>query len=176
MADLRNRTTQYIVQFLILLLAFFLDGSLKNVISFFNLPTMQVSLQLLLLVFIVGSLHDAGEDNHWFYFALIIGILYDSYYSHIFGLYTVVFPLTVIVNKHLKKYLPHSLIFEWSVYFIFLTISMIYLYLVGSFLNLVLINVNQFIVYWLAPSLLFNSLFFGVLYFPLAKLSDKLTH
>ncbi|WP_181189658.1 rod shape-determining protein MreD [Bombilactobacillus bombi] len=174
MVDLKSKTAKYIGQFIILLLGFFLDGSLKSTFTNLNKPSFQVSLQILLLLLVIMVLHDQKEDNHLFWYSLILGVLYDSYYSRIFGLYSTILPLTVIVVQTVQSYIPESFVFEWSMYFIVLTISMLYLYIIGVFLNLALVDMTRFITDWLGPTLLVNSIIFLVLYFPMTKLINWL--
>ncbi|UQS82693.1 rod shape-determining protein MreD [Bombilactobacillus folatiphilus] len=172
--DFRNKTTRYILQFLILLIGFFLDGLIKQMVPLFNDAFFQVSVQLLLMVLVMMALRDKPVDNHLFWYALILGILYDSYYSHIFGLYTLVFPLTLVLIRSLRNFVPESLIFEGSTYFINLTISLIYLYFVGSFLSLTAVDIAHFVTDCLGPTLLINTILFGIIYYPLSKLLDWL--
>lgn len=174
MVDFKSPVSVKVEQFGLCLLAFFLDGSLKSSIHSFNSPTFQVSIQLLLMVFVMLELRNQSKSNYMFWYALVLGILYDSYYSGVFGLYTIVFPLTEMIVKAIKRIIPDSLLFEWSAYFIVLTLSMIYLYFVGKFLGVTDVNFIHFIAYWLWPSLLINSIFFVILYIPLSKTSDWL--
>lgn len=169
MVELKSKTAKYIEQFCLLLLGFFLDGVIKSVFPILNRSTFQVSVQIMLIIFVMMILRDPHENNHLFFYSLILGILYDSYYSRIFGLYTVIFPLTVFIVQKIQDYVPESILFEWSTYFIVLTVSMIYLYLIGSFLNLVMVDGTRFITDWLGPTLLVNSVIFLILYFILKK-------
>ncbi|KJY61924.1 hypothetical protein JG30_09790 [Bombilactobacillus mellifer] len=174
MVDFKGRPAKYVAQFFFLLLGFFLDGSLKSLIMWFNLPSNQVSLQMLLFFLSILVLYDHDEDPHLFYYAVILGVAYDSYYSHIFGLYTIIFPITVILVQRVRAYVPRTAIFMWSIYFILLTLSCIYLYLIGSFLDLTMVDGTKFVVYWLAPSLLWNSICFAIFYYPINKLAQWL--
>ncbi|UQS83824.1 rod shape-determining protein MreD [Bombilactobacillus thymidiniphilus] len=174
MINLKSNTSKYIVQVGLLLVAFFCDGLIKGVVPVFNLPSFKASPQFLLLILVMMSLRDAQNTRQLFWESLILGVLYDSYYSHVFGLYTIIFPLTLLIIQRIRFYVPETFIFEWSTYFIVLTLAIVYLYLIGIFLSLASTDVAVFVVNWLAPTLLVNSLFFVILYFPLAKLLNWL--
>lgn len=172
--DLKNKTTKYILQVLLLLVGFFLDGLLKQFFAVFNLPSFQVSVQILLIVIVMMILRDQQVDSHLFWYTLILGIVYDSYYSHIFGLYTIVLPLVGWLTNKIRKFVPKTLVFEWCIYFISLTVSLIYLFLIGNFLSLITVDIAHFVTDWLGPTLLVNSIFFVILYYPLTKVLDWL--
>lgn len=170
MGKIKSVTAKYWGQLILLLVGFFLDGSLKSVLPLLNRSFFQVSVQILLMLLILMVLHNSDHDNQLFWFSLLLGILYDSFYSRIFGLYTVIFPLTVLCTRSVRQYVTESAIFEWSTYFIALTASLIYLYIIGSFLHLTMVNGTHFITDWLGPTLLVNSLVFIVLYWPVTKI------
>lgn len=170
MDKIKSITAKYWGQLILLLLGFFLDGSLKSVLPFLNMSFFQVSVQILLMLLILMVLHNSNHDIQILWYSLLLGVLYDSYYSYIFGLYTVIFPLTVLCTQSVRQYVAESVIFEWSTYFIALTVSLIYLYVIGSFLHLTMVNVTHFITDWLGPTLLVNSLVFVILYWPATKI------
>jgi len=171
-----NIKTQKIVgQVIFLLLAFYLDGLMKLAfLNNMNTGNFMILPQIMLMAIVLLSMR-IDNRRHLLTYGIIFGVMYDSYYFGIIGLYTVLLPLIMIGIDHFKfLFIKANIGYELSIYFLALTFLQTGIYVLERLLQQTSTDVLDFITYVLGPTLLWNMIVFFVLYIPLANLSDWL--
>lgn len=153
---------------IVLILFFLFDGVMMNHFSHmlintgYSLVPRTVVIGLVLLAFLI-------DDSKMFWFAVVVGFMYDSYYAGILGIYMTIFALIIRLiglvkgNISLNPFtLGLALIFlltitEAAVYFVYLSQGLIHL------------TWQQFLVQRLSSSLILNIVLYYILYIPLKK-------
>ncbi|HEL1587313.1 TPA: rod shape-determining protein MreD [Streptococcus suis] len=143
---------------LILFVSFLLDGQITHLLGNFTPGIWLVSSQLFFIVALYTIPYFSMISLiAWFSF---FGLLYDIYYFNILGMATCIFPLMAFFTAFLLEKIQFrwfsslSLLVIWT--FIFETSSFVLARLFGM-TNL---SVFIFIMYYLFPTLVFNSLLF----------------
>ena len=108
-------------------------------------------------------------------YGIIFGFLYDSYYVGILGIYIDIFPLIIYVTTKLKQVLNPNPITIGMIVFINLSILETMLYWIYKVLGFTEIDMNAFMAGRLGPTLLLNSVFFIIAFYPLKKAIIKMT-
>ncbi|WP_125762670.1 rod shape-determining protein MreD [Companilactobacillus hulinensis] len=171
-----NIKTQKIVgQVIFVLLAFYLDGLMKwAFLNNMNTGNFMILPQIMLMAIVLLSMR-IDNRRHLLTYGIIFGVMYDSYYFGIIGLYTVLLPLIMIGIDHFKfLFIKANIGYELSIYFLALTFLQTGIYVLERLLQQTSTDVLDFITYVLGPTLLWNMIVFFVLYIPLANLSDWL--
>ncbi|MQS74960.1 rod shape-determining protein MreD [Companilactobacillus halodurans] len=162
-------------QVLFILIAFYLDGLMKwAFLNNMNHVTVNVLPQLMLMVIIMLTMR-IDNRRQLLTYGIIFGLIYDSYYYGIIGLYTVLLPLIMVGIDHFKFLLiKNNMGYDLSIYFLSLTFLQSGIYLLESLLQQTSTSVFDFITYTLGPTLLWNVVVFFILYVPLNNLSQWL--
>ena len=161
---------------IVLLLAFFLDGSLSSVFSsfLFSYPYSMVS-HLVILWIVLGVIQEGRNTRviPFTFFAAVIGFLFDTYYAGILGLFVFLFPLIVWVTRMLSK--NFSPTFFNSIMIIFIDIALLELlnYIAYSIIGIASASFADFVLYTLAPTLALNLIYFVVFYVPISAVYEK---
>ncbi|MCT4387366.1 rod shape-determining protein MreD [Leuconostoc pseudomesenteroides] len=152
----------------LLILTLFIDGTLMSglggILTHFPwhvLPTLTLGWAFLGVQFDVDN-----ELPLWFYVALV-GILFDMYYTGIFGTYTCAFLAAVGVMKQLHRILDERLL---SGLFLYLAGLMVYLfitYFAGFIIGLANISLLTFLMYEVLPTVCLNVGLAAVVYYPI---------
>ncbi|GEO77883.1 rod shape-determining protein MreD [Companilactobacillus mindensis DSM 14500] len=162
-------------QILFILLAFYLDGLMKwAFLNNMNRGTVVILPQLMLMMIVMLTMRIDNRRQLIFY-GIVFGVLYDSYYYGIIGLYTVLLPLLMVGIDHFKFLLvKNNMGYELSIYFLSLTFLQSGIYLLERLLQQTSASVFDFITYTLGPTLLWNIVVLFILYIPIANLSEWL--
>ncbi|MBP2624265.1 rod shape-determining protein MreD [Streptococcus oricebi] len=153
---------------LVLFLAMLVDGQIATALA--NLLPLNWHLvsHLLLILMLFTSIELADLTN--FSVFVIIGFLYDAYYFHVIGIATMIMPLLTLLVLKLNTIMMSN---RWTRLLAVLVLVFLFelsSFLLASFLQLVNMDLGLFIVYSLAPSMLFNG---GLLLF-LQPLLEKI--
>jgi len=156
---------------IILFLMLLLDGSISQNFSahMFHYPTAMVS-HLVVLWLVCGVLFEADANDfempigRW---AIVAGIVFDLYYTGIFGIYIFIFPLLVYLTRLLVSYIRPNFLSGLLIYFIDITVLEALGYLAGRAIHLSSMSGTDFMVNTLGPTLAFNLAMFVVLFFPI---------
>lgn len=159
--------------FFVLAIAFYLDGIFKSYIHYLNEGNNNGLPQFFLMVLVLLTFK-LDNDRLLILYAFILGYLYDTYYMGVFGIYMILFPITVILISMLKNYIPDIFIFEASFYLIVMTVIHFITYIVGIIFRTITVNVTDYITYNLWPTLFFNIVLFIIIYLPLTILIEKI--
>lgn len=159
---------------LIIFCFFLIDGVLAALFSktFYDGNFVLVP-RLIVISFVMMSFY--LPRNKMLLYAIIFGLLYDSYYSGVLGVYVALFPIIVYITEKLKKVLNPNVLVVGMVLIINLSMVEGALYLFYQVLGQNTMDVNSFLAERLGPTLLLNSAIFIFLYFPLKKTILKLT-
>lgn len=168
----QNRTLNHTFLIpLFLFLALLLDGVLMNVFSshFIN-PHYMLTPRLLLLVLVMFTVFFPKQPL--FLYALLFGIIYDSFYSGILGLYAAGLAIIIYLLKKAQNHLNPSPLVMLPVYTGTIICLETFIYAMYSFIGLHTISFGTFLVQRMGPTILLNIVFFVVCYFPFYKLSQ----
>lgn len=171
--NIKNR--KIVGQVLFIFLAFYLDGLMKwAFLNNMNHGTFAVLPQLMLMLIVMLTMR-IDNRRQLITYGVVFGLIYDSYYYGIIGLYTILLPLLMVGIDHFKFLLvKNNLGYELSIYFLSLTFLQSGIYLLERLLQQTNTNVFDFITYTLGPTLLWNIVVFFILYIPLNNLSEWL--
>ena len=149
-----------------------LDGSFSyNFTSWMFTPKTSMESRLLLLWLILAVCYLKYDKIIWW--AFLVGMLYDLYYSGILGIFTFLFPLMIYLNREVFEFLETSPILVFSIYLIDVTLLTTLSYAISSLLGLTSVLGTDFIAKVLGPTLIYNMFFFVVLYVPFKKIFTK---
>ena len=167
------KTRKVVGQVFFLLLAFYLDGLMKwAFLNNMNHGGFNVLPQLMLMLIVMLTMR-IDDRRHLIILGVVFGLLYDSYYYGIIGLYTILLPLLMVGIDHFKfLLLKNNMGYDLSIYFLSLTFLQSGIYLLERLLQQTNTDVLDFITYTLGPTLLWNVVVFFILYVPLANLSS----
>lgn len=153
---------------LILLTALLCDGLIASVFSNqLYTATSDMVPRLIIICLIVFSF--CVDRHYMILFGILFGLLYDSYYVGILGLYTSLFPVIIYLSDKLRKILNPNLLVLVLILIIQISLSETVLYGFYSVIDLTAIDFSVFLANRLGPTLLLNSVFLLVLYYPLKK-------
>lgn len=154
-----------------LFLALFLDGSLSNVFagSLFKYPYSSV-LHLVLLWIIFAVFLDDRDELPVVAWSAFAGLVFDWFYTGIFGVYLIALPLVVYLCRQIKPWIDLNFLTLLMVYIINLTIVEAFVYVWYLISKIVTSNLADFAVYTLGPTIAVNLAIFVVLYYPVRQL------
>lgn len=150
-------------------LALILDGviALNWAPVLYKLP-MSASPLLVLLVLLMPILvktdNGLNENVNLYFLAGVIGLVYDFYYTGYVGVSLIEFPLMVGLASWSQKYFDFSYLWEMLIFFMVISIYLIFDYLAFGIINVTKANLQEFIIFHMFPSILINLIFFIVLF------------
>lgn len=154
---------------LVIYLLLMLDGFLLNVFAkqFLNEDYTLVP-HLVLLGFVLFSFYFPKQPMQLY--AIAFGLLFDSYYTGILGVYIVAFSVVVYLIKSIQRHLSEN-VFVVVLLFI-LSIILVDSFVFGfySVVGITQMDFSTFAAVRLGPTLVLNIAFFIVGYYPLVKL------
>ena len=162
-------------QVLFILIAFYLDGLMKwAFLNNMNRGSMVILPQLMLMAVVMLTMR-IEDRRQLIIYGIVFGVVYDSYYYGIIGLYTVLLPLLMVGIDHFRFLLiKNNLGYDLSIYFLSLTFLQSGIYLLERLLQQTSTDVLDFITYTLGPTLLWNIVVFFIIYIPMSNLSEWL--
>lgn len=167
----RNNFKIYFFALFLIYILILVDGSISFIAHFFSAVVAGK-------IFWLGSLCVltvlSFEINvNFLGIAVVSGIIADIFYSGIIGIYTVSFAITAIFLKWIVQYLPHNFIYIISSYFLSVTIFSTIYYGINNYLGLTRIAPFQYLATYLPATLLFNLIYFIILYVPMLKIIEN---
>lgn len=164
--------TRLRVVFPILLLLFlFVDGDLMAAMGglFTAFPWHVLPTLTLIWLFYAVQFNAEKEVPIWLY-AAIIGVLFDMYYTGIFGTYTVAFLGAVAAMKQLHTYLDERLLSGMTLFLIGLVTYLVITYAAGFIIGIANVGVVSFLLYEVLPTLVLNLVITALGYYPVWSL------
>ncbi|GAB5052793.1 rod shape-determining protein MreD [Pediococcus ethanolidurans] len=152
-------------------LALFLDGSINLIFSgsLFAYPYSMVSnltfLWMILAIFFEGE--TKLPIATW---AAGIGLVFDWYYTGVFGVNMFILPVIVIIVQWIKVFYKPTFLSILLTFFFALILYESAFYIVFEMVHYMSITSSAFIAYNLAPTLALNLCFFVILYLPVKSL------
>lgn len=155
----------------VLVFLLFVDGSIMasmsgifTVFPWYVLPTLTLSWLF------YGVQFDADKDMPFWVYVLLIGVLFDMYYTGIFGTYTLAFGAAVAVMKQLHKILDERLLSGISVYFLGIVVYLVVAYVAGFIIGIANISLTHFFLFEMLPTITLNTVILAVCYYPILSL------
>ena len=144
----------YVLPFLVLFVVMLIDGHLSNLFS----NDIHLLSHLLLILILYVSIDFSENIN--FVILLLIGLLYDAYYFHIIGLSTLLLPLSGIVVSKYNSVLMTNRVSRFLSVAILVFFFEIATFALANVTQLTRMSFADFVVYTMAPTMVFNLLFF----------------
>lgn len=159
---------------LTLFIALLLDGVIASVFSAqMYTATSDMVPRLIIVCTIIFAFYI--DRSYMILFGILLGLLYDSYYVGILGIYTSLLPAMIYLSDKLKKILNPNLLVLIMITILQLSLTEFLLYGFYMVIDLATVDVTTFLANRLGPTLLLNTLLLVVLYYPLKKLADAIT-
>jgi len=154
---------------IILFLLLMLDGFLLNVFArqFLN-ESYTLVPHLVLLGFVLFSFYFPKQPMQ--VYAILFGLLYDSYYTGILGVYIVAFSVVVYLIKSVQKHLSENVFVLVLLFFLGIVLVDSFVYGFYSVVGITQMDFSTFSSVRLGPTLVLNAFLFIVVYYPLIKL------
>ncbi len=167
-----NRTLNHVYLIpVFIFIALIMDGMIMNIFSAHLISNpYTLTPRLLLLVLVIFTFFFPKQPL--FMYALLFGLIFDSFYSGILGLYAAGFGTIIYLLKKIHKFIIPTAVMMIIIYIIALTSLEIFIFLMYLFLGYAEITFQLFVVTRLGPTLLLNIILFIVLYYPFYKLSQ----
>ncbi len=151
---------------ILMIIAFLIDGVMMNHFSVFliesgyTLVPRIVVITLILLTFII-------DHSSMFWFAVMVGLMYDSYYSGILGVYMAIFAVIIRLIGHIRGKISINPFTLGLALILLLTITETGVYIIYTLIGIQHLSVQQFLIQRLGLSLVLNLVLYYVLYIPL---------
>ncbi|GEL15815.1 rod shape-determining protein MreD [Pediococcus cellicola] len=152
-------------------LALFLDGSINLVFSkaLFAYPYSMVS-NLTILWMILAIFFEGETKLPIATWAAGVGLVFDWYYTGVFGVNMFILPVLVIIVQWVKVFFKPTFLSILLTFFLTLTLYESAFYIVFSLVHYTTVASAEFVAYNLAPTLALNLCFFVLLYLPIKSL------
>ena len=148
----------YVLPFLLLFVVMLIDGHLSNLLT--NLFSNDIHLLSHLLLILILYVSIDFSENINFVILLLIGLLYDAYYFHIIGFSTLLLPLSGIVVSKYNSVLMTNRVSRFLSVAILVFFFEIATFALANVTHLTRMSFADFVVYTMAPTMVFNLLFF----------------
>lgn len=168
---MKKRMPMIIIFAFIQFVAFFLDGSISQMFSsmLFNYPNEMVTC-ITLLWLVLATFFAQFSIYKIVFWAALMGIMFDVYYTGLLGVYVFIYPLVVYISKVVYDTMPRNLLSGLMVYFIDVTMVVGMGYFANVLVGVTTIDFIMFLANILAPTLVINLIFLVLLYFPVESL------
>ncbi|KRM72494.1 rod shape-determining protein MreD [Lacticaseibacillus brantae] len=159
---------------LILFIALVLDGALTQLLEQWTMtPTFTAPSQLTLLALMMIVIFLPNEN--WIMgYAVLTGLVYDSFYTGILGVSTLLMPLVVYLIEQIRPYILRSPVFVGIVAVITLTVFEFANYIMNQVLGFANVGLAAMIANHLGPGLILNLVLLFIGYWPMSRLLLKL--
>ncbi|UQS85176.1 rod shape-determining protein MreD [Apilactobacillus apisilvae] len=157
-----------------ILIALFLDGSISLVFShlLFNGYYFIPQLTFLWLFYAMFFQYRINLRIEWW--SALAGLLFDSYYTGILGVYVFIFPLAIYVGKKLYKYFSVNIFSALLIYIIDIFLIYYLSFFANRLKHLTEMSDSFFLTHVLGPTLIINVILLIFLYIPCQLLFDHL--
>ncbi|MCJ8006980.1 rod shape-determining protein MreD [Lederbergia wuyishanensis] len=108
--------------------------------------------------------------NRTLIYAAIFGLLFDIYYTEVIGIYLVLFPVAVYVASKIVKLIFSNIFTAFIITIICISLVETIVYGMNIFVLQKSMDLNEFAMNRLVPTLILNAVFFLIVYYPFNKL------
>ncbi|MGY3741989.1 rod shape-determining protein MreD [Leuconostoc inhae] len=109
---------------------------------------------------------EVDNDMPFWLYVILIGILFDMYYTGIFGTYTLAFISAVAVMKQLHKILDERLLSGISIFLVGLIVYLIVTYVSGFIIGIANVSLVTFLAFEVLPTAILNIVLVTICYYP----------
>lgn len=159
---------------LVMIVMFLLDGVVMNhfspllIESGYTLMPRMVIITLVMLTFWI-------DNPRMFWFAVIVGLMYDSYYSGILGVYMAIFAAIVRFAWVIRGRMSLNPFTLGVALVVLLSLTEVSVYGVYHIQGFTAMPWRDFLVQRLTSSIVLNLVLYYILYFPLKKFAQWIT-
>ena len=155
-----------------LFICIFLDGTLSNIYArFFFASSISIESRLTLLWIVMAIFY--SKADRLMLWAVVAGLVFDMYYTGYLGIFLMIFPLIVYLDREVYRFFTSSFIVVLLIYLIDITLVAALSYWTNSLIGLTKTNVADFFVQTLGPSLAYNLALFALLFIPVRHFFEK---
>lgn len=166
----QNRTLNHVYLIpIFLFIGLVADGSVMNIFSLSLLDQSVVLVpRIFLLLFVVFTLFFPKQPL--FLYSLLFGVMYDSYYTGILGIYVTAIASCIYLLKRSQKFISTAPIMVFVIYILSICYVEIFVFSIYTLLGLANMPFAQFLSTRLGPTVLLNLFILILFYYPLDKL------
>lgn len=156
------------LHFVLVYIAIMLDGGIALYFApvLFKMPmsaSPYLSLIVMMMPVLTGTVTQMKERSLYIA-AFLGGLLFDIFYSGLIGISMIGFPLTVWLASKLQRYLPTSLMSSVAVWFVSMSMYLVFDYAGFGIINLTNLNIPDFIIFHMFPTLIINLMLLVLVY------------
>ena len=156
------------LHFVLVYIAIMLDGGIALYFApvLFKMPmsaSPYLSLIVMMMPVLTGTVTQMKERSLYIA-AFLGGLLFDIFYSGLIGISMIGFPLTVWLASKLQRYLPTSFISSVAVWFVSMRMYLVFDYAGFGIINLTNLNIPDFIIFHMFPTLIINLMLLVLVY------------
>lgn len=155
----QNKTVMKWIFPILALALMVIDGRLTMALSAFSDMRNTCSVQLLLLLFIIGYFY-FGNIPYLYLTAIVIGSLYDLYFYGILGIHMATLPLMLVILHYGLKYTPRT-VPTYLMLFLLCSIWVMYAsYFIQVIFGLTVMDILSYMILYAAPTLLMSTIIY----------------
>lgn len=154
-----------------LFLLMLVDAQISNFLKQRFSDNIAINSSLLLLVLMFGTFR--YSKRYMLIVATFIGLLFDSYFYGVIGIYLLCLPLSVYLVFTIFNYVKPTIASLFLSFIIMITFVQSATVFIQTVFQVVKIDTGSFITENLGPTLIFNGVVFIILIYPLKKLFLK---
>lgn len=156
------------LHFVLVYIAIMLDGGIALYFApvLFKMPmsaSPYLSLIVMMMPVLTGTVTQMKERSLYIA-AFLGGLLFDIFYSGLIGISMIGFPLTVWLASKLQRYLPTSFMSSVAVWFVSMSMYLVFDYAGLGIINLTNLNIPDFIIFHMFPTLIINLMLLVLVY------------
>ena len=156
------------LHFVLVYVAIMLDGGIALYFApvLFKMPmsaSPYLSLIVMMMPVLTGTVTQMKERSLYIA-AFLGGLLFDIFYSGLIGISMIGFPLTVWLASKLQRYLPTSFMSSVAVWFVSMSMYLVFDYAGFVIINLTNLNIPDFIIFHMFPTLIINLMLLVLVY------------
>lgn len=166
----QNRTLNHVYLIpIFLFIGLVSDGIVMNVFSRYLLDQSVVMVpRILLLLFVIFTLFFPKQPL--FLYSLLFGVMYDSYYTGILGIYITAIASCIYLLKRSQKFISSAPIMAFVVYILSVCYVEVVVFAIYTLIGLASMPFAMFLSTRLGPTVLLNLFILILFYYPLHKL------
>lgn len=157
-----------IIEFILLFVTILFDGQFSNFLFVLSKGTVYATSNIFLIFLMYVVLRNSYLYN--VVISLILGFVYDSYFTGIIGIAALIYPLIALFIYHIRTVVHTSRMTRFFTLVIIVTIFEVMKVTIIQIMGLGDVQFVLFISKTLAPTLLLNIVFWLVLQIPLEKI------
>ncbi|MCT0008515.1 rod shape-determining protein MreD [Weissella confusa] len=156
------------LHFVLVYIAIMLDGGIALYFApvLFKMPmsaSPYLSLIVMMMPVLTGTVTQMKERSLYIA-AFLGGLLFDIFYSGLIGISMIGFPLTVWLASKLQRYLPTSFMSSVAVWFVSMSMYLVFDYAGFGIINLTNLNIPDFIIFHMFPTLIIDLMLLVLVY------------